>query len=190
MQIYDASISPINGDQPLHALTLVSQHPFDGTTLKRPSAFQCCSGLSTKPEEVTMRDPCMLSPGAAAVVLGATAVFVWTGETLLFVGAPLGTEVAACIFVVLFPCAGLMVGNVSEEWVWMKASSSSSGFSVFPTAVKLSATGLESVVSTGGSGAEVPAWIWKGKSSFSRTELSFVLLCLFHRGSKCHWIVL
>lgn len=52
VQIYDASISPINGDQPLHALTLVSQHPFDGTTLKRPSAFQCCSALSTKPEEV------------------------------------------------------------------------------------------------------------------------------------------
>lgn len=132
----------------------------------------------------------MLSPGVVAVVLSDTAVFAWTGETLLFVGTPLGTEVAACIFIVLFPCAGLTVGNVSEEWVWTEASSSSSGFSVFPAAVKLSATGLESVANTGDSGADVPTWIWKGKRSFSWTELSFVSLRLFRRGSKFHWAVL
>lgn len=43
----------INGDQALHALTHVSPHSFDGTTIKIPRVCQCCIGLSTKPIEVT-----------------------------------------------------------------------------------------------------------------------------------------
>lgn len=113
----------------------------------------------------------MFSPGVVAVVLGDAAVLVWTVEALVFVGTPLGTEVAVCSFVVLFPCTGLMVGSVSEEWGWMKASSGCSGFSVFPVAVKPSATGLEKVVSTDSSGVGVPVWVWKEKSSLSLIEL-------------------
>lgn len=124
---------------------------------------------------------CVFSPGVVAVVLGDAAVLVWTVETLLFVGTPLGTEVAVCIFVVLFPSTGLSVGNRSEEWGWAKASSGCPGCSVFPVAVKPCATGLENVANTDGSGADVPVWICKGKSCLSSTWMlnaSFVLLRL------------
>lgn len=57
----------------------------------------------------------MFSPGVVAVVLGNAAVLVWIVETLPFAGTPLGTEVAVCIFIVLFPGTGLTVGNTSEE---------------------------------------------------------------------------
>lgn len=55
------------------------------------------------------------SPGVVAVVLGDTALVVWVVGTLPFVGTPLGTEVAACTFAVLFTGTGLTVGNTSEE---------------------------------------------------------------------------
>lgn len=124
---------------------------------------------------------CMFSPGVVAVVLGDAAVLVWIVETLPFVGTPLGTEVAVCIFIVLFASMGLTVGNTSEEWGWIKASSGCPDFSVFPVAVKPCATGLENVANTDGSGADVPVWICKGKSCLSLTwilNVSFVLLCL------------
>ena len=57
----------------------------------------------------------MFSPGVVAAVLSDAAVLVWIVETLPFVGTPLGTEVAVCIFIVLFAGTGPTVGNTSEE---------------------------------------------------------------------------
>lgn len=160
--------SLVNGDQAPQVLTH-SSALFQASFLKRICVFQCCDGL-TKPNQGPLQQHCMFSPGVVAVVLGDAAVLVWTVEALVFVGTPLGTEVAVCSFVVLFPCTGLTVGSVSEEWEWMKASSGCSGFSVFPVAVKLSATGLEKVVNADSSGAGVPVWVWKEKSSVSLIE--------------------
>lgn len=106
-------------------------------------------------------ETCKSSPGMVAAVLGAAAVLLWAVGTLPFVGTPLGTEVAACAFAVLFTGTGLSVGSTSE-WGW--PSSGCPGFSVFPGAVKSGATGLENVATTEGAGADVPVWICKGKS--------------------------
>lgn len=124
--------------------------------------FPHCCALK-KPEQVPFAGALKSSPGVVAAVLGAAAVLLWAAVTLPFVGTPLGTEVAACAFAVLFTGTGLAVAN----WGW--APSGCPGCSVFPGAGKSSATGLENVASTDDSGADVPVWIWKGRNCLSLT---------------------